>query len=77
MTRDDVIRLAREADCIHVNLSGDMAMATERLSRFAEAMIESVAQHIETSSDRYRRDYFAAKVRELKTQAPAQPAGKP
>lgn len=35
MTRDEIIRMAREADCMHVNLYGDQAMAIERLTRFA------------------------------------------
>ena len=63
MTRDDVIRLAREADCIHVNLSGDMAMATERLSRFADAIIESVAQHLEAFCARHGCSIGAASQR--------------
>ena len=35
MTRDEIINMALEADCVHVNLNGDRAMATERLERFA------------------------------------------
>lgn len=32
-------RLARMADCLHVNLTGDRAMALERLQRFASIAI--------------------------------------
>jgi hypothetical protein len=32
--------LARHADCLHVNLSGDRAKARERLGRFAEAVLK-------------------------------------
>ena len=39
----DVEKLARESDCTHVNLSGDMPMATERLSRFAALVLEQAA----------------------------------
>ena len=78
MTRDDVIRMAAEA-CGEFRLTGAVMFGADELQLFAEkvadSVIESVAQHLETSSDRHRRDYFAAKVRELKTQAPAQPAG--
>lgn len=35
MTRDEITRTAQEADCMHVNLYGDQAMAIERLTRFA------------------------------------------
>ena len=35
LSKDEILRLAREADCWHVNLSGDRAMAIERLTRFA------------------------------------------
>ena len=43
----DVEKLARESDCTHVNLSGDMAMATERLSRFAALVLEQVELAVE------------------------------
>ena len=78
MTRDDVIRMAAEA-CGEFRLTGAVMFGADELQLFAEkvadSVIESVAQHLETSGDRYRRDYFAAKARELKTQVPAQPAG--
>ena len=38
-TQPDIIRLAREADCQHVNLTGDHAKAVERLTRFSTLVI--------------------------------------
>ena len=35
MNREDIIRMALDADCIHVDLNGDHAKAVERLERFA------------------------------------------
>lgn len=36
-----------------------------RLQEFADLIIEMCAEHILESSDRHRKEYFAAKVREL------------
>ena len=39
MTKDEVIALARECDCLHVNLTGDFSKAVERLTRFAALVV--------------------------------------
>lgn len=39
MSAAETERLARMADCLHVNLTGDRAMALERLQRFASLAI--------------------------------------
>ena len=36
MTKDDILTMASEAYCWHVNLSGDRAASIARLQRFAE-----------------------------------------
>ena len=36
MTQDEIIEMARQADCLHVNLTGDRAKALERLEAFAK-----------------------------------------
>ena len=36
MTQDEIIDMAREADCSHVDLNGDKAKAIERLEAFAK-----------------------------------------
>lgn len=41
--REQIIEWAREADCVHVNLTGDRAMAIERLQSFA-SFIEQAAR---------------------------------
>jgi hypothetical protein len=43
MTREQIIKMAREADCTHVNLTGDRAKAMERLERFA-ALVAAAAK---------------------------------
>lgn len=57
-TTDDVIRLAREADCFCVNLTGDLAKSIERLGRLIElAKAEALAeqwQPIETAPQQTR-----------------------
>lgn len=34
----------------------------EKLEKFAELIVQECADHIMTSSDRYRREYFADKI---------------
>jgi len=46
MNRDDIERIAREADCLHVNLTGDRAMALQRLDRFADLVAAAERQAI-------------------------------
>ena len=41
-------------------------MCKPGMEKFAELIIDMCAEHILTSSDRYRKEYFAAKVLELK-----------
>lgn len=36
MTKDEIVQLAHDADCGHVNIFGDRAAAIERLSKFAQ-----------------------------------------
>ena len=36
MTQDEIIEMARQAGCLHVNLTGDRAKAVERLEAFAK-----------------------------------------
>lgn len=36
MTKDDILTMASESYCWHVNLSGDRAASIARLQRFAE-----------------------------------------
>ena len=40
MTQDEIIEMARQADCLHVNLTGDRAKALERLEAFAKLVAE-------------------------------------
>ena len=42
MTQDEIIEMARQADCLHVNLTGDRAKALERLEAFAKLVAEKV-----------------------------------
>jgi len=36
MTQDEIIEMARQADCFHIDLNGDKAKAIERLEAFAK-----------------------------------------
>ena len=40
MTQEEIIEMARQADCLHVNLTGDRAKALERLEAFAKLVAE-------------------------------------
>ena len=51
MNRDDVIRMAREAKCTHVNLDGDRSCATDRLERFANLVADAVRVSCAKSSE--------------------------
>lgn len=69
MTREDVIRMAREADIIDFRDDPDdphVSQMVEFLQRFAAmaaaAEREACAQECE-QSDRYRGAYFAEKIR--------------
>lgn len=37
----------------------------DSIERFAEAIVRECANHVMTSSDRYRKEYFASKILEL------------
>lgn len=43
-TRDELLKLAKDADCMHVNLYGDQAKSLERLERFAALLSAHQAQ---------------------------------
>lgn len=66
----DVEKLAREADCAHVNLDGDRSMAIERLSRFAALVLEQAAQNFDSSpnAEMFRQD-IAQAIRAMKPEA--------
>lgn len=59
MNHEDIIQLAREAECTHVNLSGDRFIASQRLGRFAEL----VAAHVRAEATAAERE-ACAKVAE-------------
>ena len=65
MTRDDVIRLAQDADCLHVNLFGDQAKGIERLARFATLVVAEFLQHSGqyVTNDASRAEVVAEAVR--------------
>lgn len=45
MTQEEIIEMARQADCLHVNLTGDRAKALERLEAFAKLVEEKAFQN--------------------------------
>ena len=44
--QDEIIEMARQADCLHVNLTGDKAKALERLEAFAKLVEERKCQEL-------------------------------
>jgi hypothetical protein len=44
MNKEDIDRMAREADCQHVDITGDHAKAVERLERFAALVAAAVCE---------------------------------
>ena len=52
--RDEVIRMAREADCQHVNLTGDRAAAVERLTRFAALVAAAERERCANACEGFR-----------------------
>jgi hypothetical protein len=44
MTQDEIIEMAREADCFHIDLSGDRAKGIERLESFTKLVAAKAFQ---------------------------------
>jgi len=58
--------LIKQATTIEYGVDNGFDRVTFDKEKFAESIIDMCAEHILTSSDRYRKEYFAAKVLELK-----------
>ena len=58
--------LIEQATIIEYGVDNGFDRATFNKAKFAELIIDMCAEHILTSSDHYRKEYFAAKVLELK-----------
>lgn len=60
MTRDDILTMASESYCWHVNLSGDRAASIARLQRFAELVAaaerDACAKACEEYAHKYAKD---------------------
>jgi len=41
---NEIIEMARQADCLHVNLTGDRAKAVERLEAFAKLVADKATK---------------------------------
>ena len=59
-------QLAEQATTIEYGVDNGFDRVTFDKEKFAESIIDMCADHILSSSDRYRKEYFAAKVLELK-----------
>jgi len=60
--------LIEQATTIEHGADNGFDRVTFDKEKFAELIIDMCAEHILTSSDRYRKEYFAAKVLELKNE---------
>jgi hypothetical protein len=63
---DRIKQLAEQATTIEYGVDNGFDRVTFDKQKFADLIIEMCADHILSTSDRYRKEYFAAKVLELK-----------
>ena len=57
MNRDEIIKMAREAKCTHVDMDGDRSCATDRLQRFAALVAAAEREACAKVSDELSKRY--------------------
>jgi hypothetical protein len=57
MTKEDILTMASESYCWHVNLSGDRAASIARLDRFAALVAAAEREACSKTCEEYARKY--------------------